>query len=196
SRTRDRAELLRARRGRDPGGVDLEDAREHVPRDRAVLDESRGARNTDAYYVPAATMYRARRADNAALGTMLVGWAPDLAHHSSDARAGALRVVSGESGHDVSVEVYLGRLDPDAVRVDLYADSAHGAPPKRHVMARGRKLDAAENAYEYDAHSDAPIARRLYAAARAISSGGCGAARSPGDPLAAVVGAGAAAPHP
>jgi hypothetical protein len=36
-------------------------------------------------------------------------------------------------------------------------------------------------------HSGAPIAQRLYAAARAISSGGCGSARSLRDPVAAVV---------
>src|SRR5262245_12036638 len=106
---------------------------------------------TDAYYVPAAAMHRARRADKAALGTTLVGWARDLAHHWTDARFGIFRVVSGGSGHDVSVEVYLGRVDPDAVRVELYADSANGAPSERHVMARGRKLDAAEHAYEYGA---------------------------------------------
>src|SRR3989441_638044 len=104
---------------------------------------------TDTYYVPAAAAYRARRADKAALGTTLLGWARDLAHHWSDARFGTIHVVSQESGHDVSVEVYLGRLDPEAVRVELYADSANGAPPERHVMARGRKLNAAENAYEY-----------------------------------------------
>jgi len=105
---------------------------------------------TDTYYVPAAAAYRARRADKAALGTTLLGWARDLAHHWSDARFGTIHVVSQESGHDVSVEVYLGRLDSEAVRAELYAEAANGREPERHAMARGRRLDGPGHGYEYN----------------------------------------------
>ena len=105
---------------------------------------------TDTYYVPAAASYRARSADKGALGTQLVGWARDLEQHWADARFGALRTTTHEAGHQISVEVYLGRLDAEAVRVELYAEAANGKEPERHVMARGRKLDQPENGYEYD----------------------------------------------
>src|SRR5262249_41679295 len=104
---------------------------------------------TDTYYVPAATRYRARCADKAALGAELVRWTRDLAHDWADARFGALRTATQDTRHHVSVEVYLGRLDADAVRAELYAEGANGEKPERHVMLRGRKLDGPGNGYEY-----------------------------------------------
>jgi len=106
---------------------------------------------TDTYYVPAAASYRARSADKAALGTQLVGWRRDLARHWPDARFGSVRAATQGTRHHISVEVYLGRLHPDAARVELYAEAATGGEPERHPMARGRKLDAPGNGYEYDA---------------------------------------------
>jgi starch phosphorylase len=112
---------------------------------------------TDTYYVPAAARYRARGADKAALGTQLVGWTHDLAQHWSDARFGAIRTTTQETGHHISVEVYLGRLGPEAVRAELYAEAANGREPERHALARGRKLDGPGNGYEY--HASIPAVR-------------------------------------
>src|SRR6266567_856764 len=103
----------------------------------------------DSYYVPAATRYRARCADKGALGTELVRWARDLAQYWPDARFGTLRTATQDTRHDIGVEVFLGRLDADAVRVELYAEAANGKGPERHVMVRGRKLDGPVNGYEY-----------------------------------------------
>jgi len=105
---------------------------------------------TDTYYVPASARYRARAADKAALGTQLVGWTRDLAQHWPDGRFGAVRAATEGTRHHISVEVYLGRLDPEAVRVELYAEAANGLEPERHAMARGRKLDGPSHGYEYD----------------------------------------------
>jgi starch phosphorylase len=38
------------------------------------------------------------------------------------------------------VEVYLGSLDPNSVRVELYADGVDGGDPERHEMIRGQQL--------------------------------------------------------
>src|SRR5947199_278740 len=105
---------------------------------------------TDTYYVPASARYRARAADKAALGTQLVGWTRDLAQHWPDGRFGAVRAATEGTRHHISVEVYLGRVDPEAVRVELYAEAANGLEPERHAMARGRKLDGPSHGYEYD----------------------------------------------
>jgi starch phosphorylase len=104
---------------------------------------------TDHCYVPAATSYRARSADKGALGVQLVGWARAVTQHWADARFGAVRATTAEGRHHVSVELYLGRLDPEAVRVELYAEPTAGGEPERHVMARGRKLDGPGNGHEY-----------------------------------------------
>jgi glycogen phosphorylase len=104
---------------------------------------------TDTYYVPAAASYRARCADKAALGTQLVGWARDVGQYWADARFGAIRVATQDGRHHISVDVELGRLDREAVRVELYAEAANGREPERHAMARGRKLDGSGHGYEY-----------------------------------------------
>jgi starch phosphorylase len=105
---------------------------------------------TDTYYVAAAAGYRARSADKALLGTQLVAWRRDLAQHWPDARFGAVRATTQGARHHISVEVYLGRLDPEAVRVELYAEATNGGEPERHAMARGRTLDGTGSGYEYD----------------------------------------------
>src|SRR2546425_417705 len=104
---------------------------------------------TDTYYVPAASLSGARCADKGALGTELLRWARDLAQYWPDARFGTLRTATQDTRHQVSVEVFLGRLDADAVRVELYAEAANGKEPERHVMIRGRKLDGPGTGYEY-----------------------------------------------
>lgn len=48
-----------------------------------------------------------------------------------------------------SPPVHLGGLDPEAVRVELYANAVTDGPSERHPMERTRKLDAAGNGYEY-----------------------------------------------
>jgi starch phosphorylase len=105
---------------------------------------------TETYYEPAAASYRARRADKAALGEQLVAWRRDLARYWSDARFVAVRAATQDTLRRVAVDVHLGRLDPDAVRVELYAEAIDGGTPERHAMVRVRKLDGTDNGYEYD----------------------------------------------
>ena len=103
---------------------------------------------TDTYYVPAAARYRERAADNGGLGAQLVAWRRRLAEHWQEARFGPVRVETQGAQHHFMVEVYFGNLDPDGVRVELYADPVNGEPV-RHVMARGRTLDGPGIRYEY-----------------------------------------------
>lgn len=112
---------------------------------------------TDRYYLPAAAAYQARTADGGALAARLLAWQRQLAAHWPAARFGALRVESDAAQHAFTVEVGLGGLDADAVRVELYADPVGGdGEPVREVMARGRRL-AEAGAYEYAAR--VPAAR-------------------------------------
>jgi len=45
--------------------------------------------------------------------------------------------------------VYLDELDPEAVRVELYADRQNGTEPVREPMNRGEQLVGASNAFLY-----------------------------------------------
>jgi starch phosphorylase len=104
---------------------------------------------TDEYYVPAAARYRARAANTATPGKQLAAWTRDLAQHWSDARFGAYHAATSGDSHDIRVTVDLGRLDPEAVRVELYADARNGAPLERHVMTRSGTVDGSNSRYEY-----------------------------------------------
>jgi len=112
---------------------------------------------TDEYYVPAATRYRQRAANRGALGAQLVAWSRDLARGWPDARFDAVRVVTQGATHHILVEVDLGRLDPEAVRVELFADTANGAEPERHPMARESAVARSGTRYQYAA--SVPAAR-------------------------------------
>lgn len=103
---------------------------------------------TERHYLPAAAGYRARAAEKGALGAGVLAWQRHLAAHWPEARFGAVAVQTRDDHHDFAVQLSLGGLDPEAVRVELYADPTDGGEPARHVMARDRTL-AAPDAYEY-----------------------------------------------
>jgi len=104
---------------------------------------------TDEYYVPAAAHYRARAANNAKLGRQLAMWTRDIAQHWPDARFDAYWAATRGNVHDIRVNVDLGPLDPEAVRVELYADARNEAAPERHVMSRRGAVDGSRSCYEY-----------------------------------------------
>jgi starch phosphorylase len=104
---------------------------------------------TETYYLPLASGYRTRAADRGRLGGQLVAWQQALAAHWPAARFGALRVETRGAEHRVAVEVRFGGLDPEAARVELYANAVDGGPPERHAMERTRTLDESGDGYEY-----------------------------------------------
>jgi glycogen phosphorylase len=104
---------------------------------------------TEKYYVPAAAAYRARAADHGSVGAKLLAWRQALAAHWRQARLGALTVRAQGAERVVTVTVYLGGLDPEAVAVELYADPLDSGEPERHPMERVRKLDGPDDGDEY-----------------------------------------------
>ena len=53
--------------------------------------------------------------------------------------------------HVFEVQVYLNDLDPDAVRVELYADGINGGPPVRQEMKSVRPLAGSPGGFAYNA---------------------------------------------
>jgi glycogen phosphorylase len=106
---------------------------------------------TERYYLPAAAAYRKRAIDKGALGAQLLAWERHLSERWREARFGAVRVETREGIHLFTAEAYLGRLDSDAIRVELFADPIAGETVVRQVMARGQKLDGPAGGYEYTA---------------------------------------------
>jgi starch phosphorylase len=106
---------------------------------------------TEQHYLPAAAAYRERAADNGAIGLDVVNWRHALEQHWGALRFGELKVETVGQQHAFEVQVYLHELDPNNVRVELYADGTSGAATGRVGMERVRQLVGAINGYVYRA---------------------------------------------
>jgi starch phosphorylase len=105
---------------------------------------------TEQHYLPAAAVYRERAADKGAFGAQVVNWQHAVERNWSNLRFGEMKVASDGGKHVFEAQVYLGSLDPDTVRVELYADGVDGKEPVRQEMTRGQQL-ADANGYIYSA---------------------------------------------
>lgn len=106
---------------------------------------------TEHYYIPAAATYHKRAANKGELGAQMVNWRHALERGWGNLRFGETTITKNGDQHIFEVQVYLGGLDPDSVRVELYAEGANGGNPVRKEMTRGPKLVGAENGYSYGA---------------------------------------------
>jgi starch phosphorylase len=106
---------------------------------------------TEQYYFPAASAYRERAADKGAIGVQVVNWRHALEQKWVALRFGEVKVETDGEQHIFEVQVYLDDLEPEAVRVEIYADGVQGGAPVRQEMKRVRQLVGATNGYAYRA---------------------------------------------
>jgi starch phosphorylase len=104
---------------------------------------------TEQHYLPAAASYRARAAKKGAAGRQIVNWQQAVAQEWTELRFGELKVETRGKQHIFEVQVYLNNLDPEAVRVELYADGVKGGSPVRQEMKPSRQLVGAVRGYVY-----------------------------------------------
>jgi starch phosphorylase len=95
---------------------------------------------TGNHYVPAASAYAARAAQNGRLGVDVLDWQQRLDAAWNHLGFGPLKLESKDDHHFFEITVYLGGLDPNAVRVELFADGLQGKEPIRTPMNRGALL--------------------------------------------------------
>jgi starch phosphorylase len=117
----------------------------HFSSNRAVREY------TEQHYLPAAAAYCERAADKGAFGVQVVNWRHALDQQWSALRFGEAQVETAGSQHVFDVQVYLDDLEPEAVRVELYANGADGMAADRVEMQRIRQLVGAANGYTYRA---------------------------------------------
>ncbi|MDE3117956.1 MAG: alpha-glucan family phosphorylase [Nitrospirota bacterium] len=112
----------------------------------------------DTIYAPASEALRRRRAHEGKLAAELEAWHARVRKNWRELRFGDLRISRvGEHWH-FEVPVYFGDLDPDQVRVELYADPQNdGERPTRIVMRRQGTIPGAVQGYAFWA--DCPSAR-------------------------------------
>jgi glycogen phosphorylase len=106
---------------------------------------------TGQHYLPAAAAYRKRAANNGVLGWQIVNWQNNLEQKWATLHFGELQVSTNGKQHIFEVEVYLNGLDPNTVRVELYANGVNGDAPLRQEMKRLRPLAGASGSYIYNA---------------------------------------------
>jgi starch phosphorylase len=106
---------------------------------------------TEQHYLPAATAYRARAAEKGAAGRQVVNWQRSLEQKWATLRFGEVKLETNGEQHVFEVQVYLDDLDPNAARIELYADGVNGETPVRQEMKRGRQLAGESGGYIYSA---------------------------------------------
>jgi starch phosphorylase len=140
---------------RDESGIPtawVKRMRESMARLTPRFSASRTVREyTEQHYLPAAAAYRERAADKGAVGRQVVHWQHALGQKWATLHFGEVQVATDAERHIFKVEVYLNDLDPNAVRVELYADGVNGGAPARQEMKRVRQLAGASGGYVYSA---------------------------------------------
>jgi starch phosphorylase len=108
---------------------------------------------TEKFYLPAATGYIERAASGEQTGIDIQQWRTDLAKLWPHIHFGALKTETAAGLHRISAEVFLGDLQPDNVRVELYAGAIDGGQPLIATMERERSLPGSGGGYVYAANA-------------------------------------------
>ncbi len=105
---------------------------------------------TEQCYLPAAAAYRERSADRGKIGVQVVNWQNALQQKWGTLRFGETRAETSGAQNVFEVSVHLGGLDPDAVRVELYADGQAENMPEGRAMKRMSRIEG-EDGFVYRA---------------------------------------------
>ena len=106
---------------------------------------------TEQHYLPAAIACQLRIANKGAVGRQMADWQHGLEQKWAALRFGEIEVETRGGQHVFDVQVYLGDLNPKAVRVELYADGANGSSPVRQEMQCVGELAGASAGFRYSA---------------------------------------------
>ena len=104
---------------------------------------------TEQHYLPAAAAYLKRAADKGAAGKTIADWEHALKEKWATLRFGDVKVETNAVQHIFEAEVFLNGLDPNALRVELYADGINGGSPIREEMTRVRQLTGGDSGHAY-----------------------------------------------
>jgi glycogen phosphorylase len=112
---------------------------------------------TEAHYLLRAAAYRERVAEGGKLGAGILKWQQEIAAHWGQLRFGSVKVETRGGEHAFEVQLYLDDLDPDAVQVEVYADSRNGDRPIRQPMTRGQALMSGYHLYSAHVPANRPV---------------------------------------
>jgi len=134
----------------------LERIRESMARLTPEFSATRAIREyTESHYLPAASRYRDRAADDGAVGLCLLQWKQELQRHWSTVRFVKIRIDSHGGQHFFQVDVAPGALAPDHMRVELYAGTVQGESTCLEVMNQSGPSPDTPGSYTYSAQVSA-----------------------------------------
>jgi glycogen phosphorylase len=139
---------------RDKSGIPtawVKRMRESMARLTPRFSANRAVREyTEQHYLPAAAAYHLRIANKGAIGRQMVDRQHSLEQKWATLNFGEVKVEADGEQNVFEVQVYFHDLDPETVRVELYADGDRDGAPVRQEMKRVRQLPGT-NGYAYRA---------------------------------------------
>jgi starch phosphorylase len=112
---------------------------------------------TEQRYLPAAAAYQDRAKNKGAFGRQMADWQHSLEQKWATLHFGEAKMETRGEQHDFEVRVCLNGLDPQAVRVELYADGISGSDPVREEMRCAGSLPDEPHGCVF--HATVPAAR-------------------------------------
>jgi len=105
----------------------------------------------EKFYHPAAIAWEEHRAQQGQLAKQLYDWYSTLTLHWEQIHFGNVEVHKTGKGWSFQVQVYLGEIMPDQIRVELYADGLDGGKPAAIECRRQEEISGAIHGYAYQA---------------------------------------------
>ncbi|MGD8591528.1 MAG: alpha-glucan family phosphorylase [Gammaproteobacteria bacterium] len=138
---------------RDPQGIPKDwvaRMRTSMARLAPQFSSNRMARDyIEELYLPLASAYHYRAADNGHVGRELYAWYERLRHHWPTLHFGTVDTRENDGHWIITAQVYLGDLAPEDVRVELYAELQPGLDGVSHTMQVVSEITGAVNGYFY-----------------------------------------------
>ena len=151
---------------RDSDGIPLAwvaRMRESMARLTARFSANRTVREyTEQCYLPAASACRERVADKGSFGVRILDWRQALEQKWAGIRFGEVKIQPDGQNYDFEVKVFFGEINPDTVRLELYADGNHETTLVQQEMKRGQRLTNSDHGYIYRASVPASRAATDY----------------------------------
>ena len=105
-----------------------------------------------------------RALDKGATGRLIVDWRHSLDEKWASLHFGEVKVETRGEKHEFEVQIWLNDLDPNAVRVELYADGVKGGASMVQEMKRRDELGSAPGGHIYTAAVSAALPAEEYTA--------------------------------
>ena len=105
----------------------------------------------EQFYFPAATDYEKRQAKHGQLSRQLQNWYSALTLHWDHIHFGNIDAHKTDNGWLFQIQVYLGEIQPDQIRVELYAEAIKGEKLQVIGCTCKEKITGAIHGYCYQA---------------------------------------------